>query len=203
MPRIRRPSALHFIRSIRIGFIRIIRIHSQIRIIFIRMSQLLSQLGIDWHLLLSQAVNFLLLLVILRLVVYKPLLKLLHDRRARIEEGLTKAKMADERLHEVDIIGKGKIKEAETAAIHILQKTEQDAKILEANLLAEARRKEEEQMKNAEAARRAQEEEARRAMEKEAAGLVRRAIARTVELKPEQIDEALIARAVKESSLSS
>ena len=39
------------------------------------MSQLFSQLGIDWHLLLSQAVNFLILLVILRLVAYKPILK--------------------------------------------------------------------------------------------------------------------------------
>jgi F-type H+-transporting ATPase subunit b len=163
------------------------------------MSQLFSQLGIDWHLLLSQAVNFLLLLIVLRLVAYKPLIKLLHDRRTRIEEGLEKARVADERLHEVDEIGKGKIKEAETAAVRILQKTEQDAKILEAKLLAEARLKEEEQMKNAEAARRAKDEESRRAVEKEAAALVKRAIVRTVELKPEQIDEALIARAVKEA----
>jgi F-type H+-transporting ATPase subunit b len=163
------------------------------------MSQLLSQLGIDWHLLLSQGVNFLLLLIILRFVVYKPLLKLLHDRRARIEEGLMKADMADKRLHEVDEIGKGKIKEAEGAAVRILQKTEQDAKVLEANLLAEARRKEEEQMKQAEATRRSRDEEARRAMEQEATALVRRALVRTVELKPEAIDEALIARAVKEA----
>ena len=76
------------------------------------MSQLFSQLGIDWHLLLSQAVNFLLLLAILRFVVYKPLLTLLHKRRERIEEGLTKADEADKRLGEVDRIGKEKIREA-------------------------------------------------------------------------------------------
>ncbi len=163
------------------------------------MSQLLSQLGIDWHLLLSQAVNFLLLLIILRFVVYKPLLKLLHDRRARIEEGLAKAKEADERLHDANVIGLGKIKEAEAHAVKILQKTEQDAKALEAKLIAEARRKEAEEMAGIEAAQRAREEESRRAMGREAAALVRRAIVRTVELKPEAIDEALIVRAVKEA----
>ena len=51
------------------------------------MQQLLSQLGINWELLVSQAVNFALLLIVLRLFVYKPLLKLLHDRRARIQDG--------------------------------------------------------------------------------------------------------------------
>ncbi|MDE2020122.1 MAG: hypothetical protein KGJ13_07295 [Patescibacteria group bacterium] len=162
------------------------------------MQQLLGQLGIDWHLLLSQGVNFLLLLVILRLVAYKPLLKIMHDRRARIEEGLLKAKEADERLHEVDKISKERIKEAENAAVRVLQKVEQDAKVLEAKLLAEARNKEEEEMRNAEAARQAKEEEATRKIEAEAVALVRRAIAKTVELKPEAIDEALIARAVRE-----
>src|SRR3989344_5513235 len=106
------------------------------------MRQLLEQLGIDWHLLLSQGVNFFLLLIILRFFVYKPLLKLLHDRRARIEEGLTKADEADRRLREVDVLGMGKIKEAETQALGILKKTETDAKTLEAKMLTEAKRKE-------------------------------------------------------------
>jgi F-type H+-transporting ATPase subunit b len=167
------------------------------------MSQLFSQLGIDWHLLLSQAVNFLLVLAVLWAVAYKPLLKLLHDRRRKIEEGLTKADEAEKRLHEVDEIGKGKIKEAEAASLAILKKTERDAKELEADLLAQAKRKEAAELANAAAARMAQEEAARRSMELEAAGLVRSAIAKTVELKPEAIDDALIARAVKEARMSS
>lgn len=163
------------------------------------MQQLFGQLGIDWKLLLSQAVNFLVLLIVLRFVAYKPLLQLLHDRRKRIEEGLTKAKEADERLREVDEINKGKIKAAEAEAVGILKKTESDAKALEAKLLAEAKRKEEEERAAAAARLKTQEEEARRASEKEAAALVRRAIARTVELSPEKIDDALIAKAVEEA----
>jgi F-type H+-transporting ATPase subunit b len=159
-------------------------------------------LGIDWHLLLSQAVNFFLLLVVLRIFVYKPLLKLLHDRRRRIEEGLVKADEADKRLLEVEEIGKGKIKEAEMQAVGILRKTEGDAKELEARLLAEAKRKEAEELANAAVRLKAQEADSRRATEKEAAAMVKRAIAKTVELSPEKIDDALIAKAVKEAGQS-
>jgi F-type H+-transporting ATPase subunit b len=162
------------------------------------MQQLLGQLGIDWSLLLSQAVNFALLLIALRFFVYKPMLKMLHDRRQKIEDGLLKADEADKRLHEVDIIGKEKIKEAEASAVGILKRTEADAKELEVKLLAVAKQHEEEAIKSADARLRAQEEESRRASEREAAQLVRAAIERTVELSPNAIDDALIARAVQD-----
>ena len=105
------------------------------------MQQLLSQLGIDWHLLLSQAVNFLVLLIVLRFFLYKPLLKLLADRKKKIEEGVEKAKMADVRLLEANETSKEKIREAEKQAIGIIQKTENDAKVLEAKTYAESERK--------------------------------------------------------------
>jgi F-type H+-transporting ATPase subunit b len=163
------------------------------------MQQLLGPLGIDWQLLLSQAVNFTLLLIVLRIFVYKPVLKLLHSRREKIEGGLMKAEEAERRLHEVDEIGKGKIKEAEFEAVNILKRTELEAKGVEEKLLAAAKRKEEEAVKSTAARLRSQEEESRRALEKEAAALVRLAITRTVELSPEKIDDALIARAVGEA----
>ena len=163
------------------------------------MQQLFDQLGINWELLLSQGVNFILLLIVLRIFVYKPLLKLLHDRRERIEGGLAKADEAERRLHEVDQIGKGKIKEAEQEAIAILKRTETEAKTLEEKLLADAKRREEEAMASTATRLRSQEEESRRALDKEAAALVRVAITRTVELSPEKIDDALIAKAVTEA----
>jgi F-type H+-transporting ATPase subunit b len=166
------------------------------------MQQLLSQLGINWELLLSQAVNFALLLIVLRIFVYKPVLKLLHDRRDRIEGGLQKADEAERRLHEVDAIGKSRIKEAETEALGIIKRTEADAKELEAKLLAVAKQHEQEAMKSAEVRLRAQEEESRRATEREAAQFVRAAIEKTVELSPAAIDDALIARAVQEAKKS-
>lgn len=163
------------------------------------MAQLLSQLGIDWHLLLAQGINFFLLLAVLWYVAYKPLMKLLRDRRARIEEGLVKADEADKRLLEIEEIGKEKVKEAENRALNILRKVETEGKDLEATLVAAAKQREAEQLANAKVLLQAQEEESRQAVEREAASFVRRAIAKTVELSPERFDEALIEKAVKEA----
>ncbi len=146
------------------------------------MQQLLDQLGIDWHLLLSQAVNFFLLLVVLRLFVYKPLLKLLHDRRHKIEAGITKAEEADRRLIESEKIKKEKIKEGEAEAVAILKRTETQSRALEEKMLAEAKRKEQEELAGAAARLAAKEAESRRMMEAEAAKLVRSAIVKTVEM---------------------
>lgn len=163
------------------------------------MQELLRQLGIDWHLLLSQAVNFFLLLVALRLFVYKPLLRVLHERRRKIEEGILKSEEADRRLVEAEGMKRAKVKEGEAEALAILKRTEDEAKALEAKMLAEARRKEAEELAAAGALLATKEGEARRAMEREAATVVRMAIARTVELAPGAIDDALIARAIKET----
>lgn len=162
------------------------------------MQQLISQLGIDWHLLASQAVNFFLLLIVLRVFVYKPLLNLLHERKRKIEEGMAKAEEAGKRLHEVELIGRGKIKAAEEEALLLMKKKEAEAKVLETRLLAEVKRREAEALASTDTILRAREEESRRATEKEAVALVRRAIVRTVELSPEKIDEALIQKAIKE-----
>jgi hypothetical protein len=102
-------------------------------------------------------------------------------------------------LIESEEIKKQKIKEGEAQAIAIMKRTETEGKALETKLVAEAKRKETEALANTQVLLRAQEEESRRAAEKEASALVRRAIVRTVELSPEKIDDALIAKAVAEA----
>lgn len=164
------------------------------------MSELLTQLGIDWRLLLSQAANFLILLAVLRFFAYKPLLKLLKDRQRKIEEGVRKSEEADARLAQVNLSAKERMKKAEEEALNILRQTEVRAKQLEAELLEKAKEKEEEELKNAELILRAKAEEARAAMRKEAAELVKKAIVKAVELDPEKIDDALVEKAVKNAS---
>jgi F-type H+-transporting ATPase subunit b len=162
------------------------------------MSQLLSQLGIDWKLLIAQAVNFFLLLVLLKMFVYGPLTKMLHERRRRIEEGLEKAKEADDRLRDINHLAVEKIKHAEAEGVKIIAKVEEEAKGHEAMLLARAKEREEAAIIAAEERARARDAETHKALEAEAAMLVKQAIVRTVELKPEAIDEALIGRALSE-----
>ena len=51
----------------------------------------LAQLGINGNFLIAQIVNFIVLFLILRAFVYKPLLNMLEQRRVRIEEGMKAA----------------------------------------------------------------------------------------------------------------
>ena len=71
------------------------------------MQELIHNLGLDWKLFLAQAFNFLVVLVVLRLTVYKPLLGFLAQRRTKIEEGIMKSEEADRRLHESRKIQEG------------------------------------------------------------------------------------------------
>jgi len=56
----------------------------------------IADLGINLPVLVGQLLSFVFLLIVLRLFVYKPVLKLLDERRARIQEGLSAAERGRE-----------------------------------------------------------------------------------------------------------
>jgi F-type H+-transporting ATPase subunit b len=58
------------------------------------MGQAVDALGLNLPQLIAQIVNFFLLLIILRLTLYKPILKMLDERKQRIAEGLNAAEVA-------------------------------------------------------------------------------------------------------------
>jgi F-type H+-transporting ATPase subunit b len=58
------------------------------------MGEAFEALGINLPQIIAQMVNFFVLLFILRLVLYKPILKMLDDRRQKISEGLNAAEIA-------------------------------------------------------------------------------------------------------------
>ena len=62
----------------------------------------ITDLGINLPVLLFQIVNFTFLLLVLRLVVYKPVLKMLDERKARIQEGLSAADRGREQAIEAE-----------------------------------------------------------------------------------------------------
>lgn len=157
---------------------------------------LLEQLGINWKLFLSQAVNFFILLLVLTFFVYKPLIKIVKERNQKIKTGLEKAEEADSRLREVDNIGKEKIKEAENKSIEIIKATEEKAKILEKENLQIAEKKQKEAMNLIKQNALKAQEEANKEVLSKAAELVKKAIVKTVELNPKEIDEKLIEKAV-------
>ena len=161
-------------------------------------NELLSQLGINWKLFLSQAFNFAILFVVLTVFVYKPLIKVIKERSKKIKEGLDKAEEADVRLKEVDEIGKGKLREAQQQSIEMIKATEEKAKILDKENQEKAERKQKEVADLLRQSFAKQQEEAKALVLKDAAELVRKTIIKTVDLKSEAIDEALIKKAVEE-----
>ena len=161
------------------------------------MNAFISQFGLDWKLFLTQLINFAIILVVLTFFVYKPVIKVLEERKRKIKEGLDKADQAAVRLQEVDVIGKEKIKAAENTSINIIKDTEKKAKVLEQEL---QKKMEEDQLrtqKDLQESYRKQQEQAKDLVLRNAIELVRKTIVKTVELKPEAVDEVLIKKAVE------
>ncbi len=64
------------------------------------MSELFAAFGIDWKLLLIQAINFGVLLSVLTYFLYKPILRIIDERREKVAEGVRTAEKAARTLEE-------------------------------------------------------------------------------------------------------
>lgn len=80
------------------------------------MSELIKQFGIDWRLLVAQAVNFGILFFVLWRFAYRPMLQVFSERRKKIQEGMLMREEAERKLLEA-----GREKEA------LLKKTEEES----------------------------------------------------------------------------
>jgi len=101
----------------------------------------LQSLGINWRALVSQVVNFLILLVLLRMFLYKPILNLLEQRKAKIEKGLEDAQVAEQQLHDAQEKSNSIIKQANHKAQSIVAAAEKQAKDVTAKETATAKEK--------------------------------------------------------------
>lgn len=88
----------------------------------------LANLGIDWKLFVAQAVNFLVLLFVLRRYAYRPMLEFLEKRSERIEQGLKDAEAAQVKLAEMEIQEKKVLAAARDEARIIISTAEVSAK---------------------------------------------------------------------------
>lgn len=103
--------------------------------------EVLAKLGVDWKLLLAQAVNFAVLFWVLRRFAYRPMLDFLEKRAARIEQGLKDAEAAQAKLGEMELKEKNVLSEARTEAKVIIAAAEEGAKKRDAERAAETEAK--------------------------------------------------------------
>ena len=110
------------------------------------MGQAIEALGINLPQLIAQIVNFSLLLVLLRFTLYKPILKMLDDRKRKIGEGLDAADVARAEAEKAQANIQGQIESARRDGQEIVGNAQQIA----TRIQAEAR---EQSMRDAEAQR--------------------------------------------------
>lgn len=100
-----------------------------------------AKLGIDWKLLIAQAVNFGILFWVLRRYAYKPMLDFLESRSARIDKGLKDAETAQAKLASMEEKEKQVLVEARNEARSIITLAETSAKKRDADRLKETEEK--------------------------------------------------------------
>ena len=85
------------------------------------MPEIFEKLGLDYKLIIAQVVNFVLLLVILQRLAYKPVLKMLKDRTDKIDKSLRQAKKIEEELKNTEETKLVEIKKAKEEAQEIIK----------------------------------------------------------------------------------
>jgi F-type H+-transporting ATPase subunit b len=135
------------------------------------MQQLLSAFGIQWSLLLAQAVNFAVVLIALSYFLYKPVMRALDERKRVVGQGVLDAQLAGEKLAKADGEAQSRVHAAETSAEEIISTAREAATEQRTKLIKDAEARAAAVAKDAEA--RAQEVAAKslRESEKEVARL--------------------------------
>jgi F-type H+-transporting ATPase subunit b len=103
------------------------------------MQALLSTFGIDWHLLLAQAINFGVLAALLTWLLYKPVLKVVRERQELIAKGVEDAERAGQMLVGADSVAAERVARADTEAGEIVARARQTAAAESATAIEEAR----------------------------------------------------------------
>jgi len=100
----------------------------------------LEKLGINPGMLFSQLVNFTLMVVLLTMLLYKPILRMLNERRERVAKSLADVDAAREAAARAQQDYDRKMLEAQRSAQEVIAKASQAAEQVAAEIRAEAQR---------------------------------------------------------------
>ena len=123
------------------------------------MQQLFAAFGINWSLLIAQALNFGIVLLALWYFLYRPVMRTLDERRAVVAKGVEDAARAAEKLAAADTDAAGRVSAADAEAETIVVAAREAATAEKTKIVSAAEARAEQVAKDAEA--RALEEAAR------------------------------------------
>lgn len=98
----------------------------------------MEKLGIQPTQLLFQIINFGILFVLLTKFLYKPILKMLDERKKKIEQGLKDAEKAKKELEQGELKRQDIVKKAKDEAKGILEEAKKEGKTVEAEIVKKA-----------------------------------------------------------------
>lgn len=105
------------------------------------MGELISQLGIDARMILAQLFNFILLLIVLERFVYRPVIKVVDERKKQIEENNKREERLELKLKEMHSVRENILTEAREESEKIRDEALKRAEETRNHILAEAEKK--------------------------------------------------------------
>ncbi len=98
----------------------------------------LSSFGVEWRLLVASTINFVILLYLLNKILYRPLLAVLDERRAKIAESLKNAAEIEQKLAAIAEQERTVLHQARLEAEQLLVRAEERAKAREGEMIKTA-----------------------------------------------------------------
>jgi F-type H+-transporting ATPase subunit b len=162
---------------------------------------LLQALGIDWKLLITQGLAFMVLVAVLGKFVYPALIKAIDSRREAIESSLEEAKKVQEDAASAEDKIEKLLVEARKEADDIVKRSHQEAASIVNDASDKAKTRAESFLKDAHAQLEADVNAARQTLKKDTIGLVATATERILKEKIDiKKDENLIKRSLEKES---
>ncbi len=163
----------------------------------------MEALGIQAGYLISQVVNLFILLMTLRVVLYRPVLDMLDRRAAKVRQALEDADVASKKAEQAEADYQTRLEQARLEALDIIKQANEEAQKLRQETLTEARDEAQQLLERARAEIRLERQEALRAQRVELADLV---VATTAKVVGRALDESdhrrLIEQFLAESAAS-
>ena len=114
--------------------------------------EIFKDFGIQPILLLAQIINFVILLFLLKRFLYKPILKVLDERKKRIETSLKQAEEIQKKFVEANIEQEKILDTAKLQASKIIENAKEEAKVLSRKLQEETNKEIESTLERAKSA---------------------------------------------------
>lgn len=163
------------------------------------MDSLISTFHIDWKLIIAQAVNFIIVLVVLKKFAYGPIVSVLEKRTKSIEDGLRNAEEAQKKLEESEVKKEEVIAEARKKSQEIIVAAEEQGKKLRDELKLASEQEAEKIIASAKSKIDADRDAMMREIKSQAAELITIAVEKVLDKKlNKEADSELIKTAIEE-----